>query len=232
MGKQMKLLLADDHVLFREAIIQFIVALRPEWTIIATSDFESAYTLLNKDEKFDLVLLDLRMPGMHGLKGLEKIINNHPDQYVSILSGVAEEHHIKEAMKKGARAYLPKTLSGKSIVKAIELVVLSNQKFVPMDETGIKIMPSYYDDYDMFSPAEDENSDKAVNPIDSLTKREKEVLSHLAAGLSNKDIAHKIGVQIATVKLHVSGVCKKMKVANRTQAAVMAHKLGLSSQEA
>lgn len=222
----MRLLLADDHVLFREALIQLIVALRPNWTIVSVSDFEGAYDQVTNVGGYDMVLLDMRMPGMNGLKGLEKIRESYPDQYVSILSGVAEERHVKNAMEMGARAYFPKTLSGKVLVKAIELVTLSDQKFVPMDETGVKIMPAYYDDGD-FPHADDvEPAHDFANKF-NLTRREIEVLSHLAEGLSNKAIAENMDIQVTTVKLHVGGVCKKMQVENRTQAAIKAHKLGL-----
>lgn len=221
----MKLLLADDHVLFRDALIQFITSLRPDWSITTSSDFEGAFKFLESGEVYDLVLLDLRMPGMNGLDGLQKILEYYPNQMTAILSGVAEEHHVKQAMSIGARAYMPKTLSGKALVQAIELVVTSQHRFVPMDETGEKIMPAYFDDYSQYTEREKTLSDADLKDqiFDTLTKREKEVLHYLSQGLSNKEIAREMGIQIATVKLHVSGVCKKLGVANRTQAAIVAH---------
>ena len=232
----MKILLADDHLLFRDALTQFIKALRPAWSITMSDSFNSAYQILESEDVFDIVLLDLRMPGMNGLDGLEKICENYPKQGCAILSGVAEEHHVKEALRLGAKAYFPKTLSGKALVKAIELVVATDQRFIPMSEDGSKIMPAYFDDHGEYSAA---ISSKPTDPeieklkqdiIESLTKREKEVLHYLAQGLSNKEICREMDIQVATVKLHVSGVCKKLNVDNRTQAAITAHQYGLISE--
>jgi len=223
----MDILLADDHVLFRDALLQFFQSLCPDWNIICTSDFNEAYETLDNKTKFDLVLLDLRMPGMNGLEGLKKIRDDHPEQPVAILSGVAEEHHVKHAMEMGARAYLPKTLSGKALVKAIEYVVNSNQRFIPMDEKGIRIMPSYYDDHADIKISKTETHQDILN---TLTKREKQVLHYIAQALPNKQIAREMGIEVSTVKLHVGNVCKKLKAENRTQIAIMAHQHGLIDQ--
>lgn len=227
----MHILLADDHVLFRDALTEFIKSLRPSWNIETISDFQSVYKKLLKQAQYDLIMLDLRMPGMNGLDGLLKIRNEFPNQYTSILSGVAEEHHVKEAMKIGARAYFPKTLSGKALVRAIELIVNSEQKFVPMDDTGTKIMPAYFDDFSFITNNNNDNCDDSFKKsmIECLTKREKQILHFLAQGLSNKEIANDLCIGVATVKLHVSSVCKKLSVTNRTQAAIMAHQHGLIS---
>jgi DNA-binding NarL/FixJ family response regulator len=176
-------------------------------------------------------MLDLRMPGMDGLKALNTLKTNHSDIPYAIISGVAEEHHIHESMKQGARAFFPKTLSGKALVKAIELVVTSGQRFVPMDETGTKIMPAYFDDFSYIKTEpnikHDNEFDLSVEMVKKLTKREKQVLHYLAQGLSNKDIAHEMNIEPPTVKLHVGNLCKKMQASNRTQAAIMAHQHNL-----
>lgn len=218
----MKILLADDHVLFRDALTQFIKALRETWEITLCSDFNEAYKFIQNDNSYDLVLLDLRMPGMNGLTGLEKLKTDFPQQVTAILSGVAEEDQVKQAIKLGAQAYFPKTLSGKALVKAIEAVMTTGRKYIPMTEDGSQIMPSYFDD------GAKNKHDYSEN-LATLTRRENEVLLLLAQGKSNKDIAETLDIQVATVKLHVGGVCKKLNVDNRTQAAIIAHKAGLVS---
>jgi two-component system nitrate/nitrite response regulator NarL len=229
----MRILIADDHVLFREALIQFISALRPKWVIETTGTYDDAKAQLDEGQSYDLIMLDLRMPGMNGLDGLEQMVIANPKQKVCILSGVAEDHHIKSAVKLGARAYFPKTLSGKILVKGIEHVV-EGKKFIPMDGDGITVQPSYYDGHDTITPGNerggDVNQDKIkFDILARLTPREKDVMEYIAQGLSNKDIARELDLQIATIKLHVSGLCKKLEVENRTQAAIMAHQYGLTS---
>lgn len=228
----MHLLLADDHVLFRDALIQYIKISKPNWTMTTASNFDSAYKYIENGHTYDLFLIDLRMPGMNNMDGLRKTLDNHPKQMTAILSGVAKEGDVKKAMTIGARAYLPKTLSGKALVKAIELVVYSEQKFIPMDETGTKIMPAYFDDYTNLdlknTPITEKVEKETLQSI--LTKRELEVLRYLSKGLSNKEIALAMNIQVATVKLHVSGVCKKLSVTNRTQAAIMAYNYGIKSE--
>lgn len=227
----MDILLADDHVLFREAMMQFMNSLRPDWNIDVVSSFTEAYNKLENGSKYDLVLLDLRMPGMNGIEGLSTLLKDYPDQYTAILSGVAEEHHVNQTMAIGSRAYFPKTLSGKVLVRAIELVV-SGQKFIPMDETGQKLMPAYYDDYQNIEnapTAAPSNPSPVESAISQLTPREREVMQYLAQGQTNKSISDNMGVQVSTVKLHVGNICKKLSVENRTQAAIMAYQYGLST---
>ncbi len=222
----MKIFLADDHVLFRDALIQFIKNLHPTWQVDTGSSLEDALSAL-KQSAYSLVLLDLRMPGMSRLKGLEQIRNLHPDQKVAIISGVAEDHHVREALNLGVNGYLPKTLSGRTLAQAIHLIVNSDHVFVPMNNEGTKIMPSYQDNFNAF-PDKDIKSKKPI--YDTLSKREKDVAVLLAQGLSNKDIATELGIKSVTVKLHVSNVCKKLKASNRTKAAIMVHEFGVISK--
>ncbi|PCI01414.1 MAG: DNA-binding response regulator [Alphaproteobacteria bacterium] len=223
----MNILLADDHVLFRDALQQFISALKPDWILSQVSNFNEAFDLLKGNpEKFDLVLLDFRMPGMNNLNGLKALVQNFPDQKISIISGVIEEETVHEALSIGACSYFPKTLNGKTLVKAIE-IVLDGERFVPLKNYGSQIMPSYYDD-DNTRPNNDKQMKKQQSKIlDALTPREQDVIQYLAQGLSNKEIANALHLQVATIKLHVSGICKKIGADNRTKAAILAHKYDL-----
>lgn len=229
----MKILLADDHILFRDALLQFIAALKPEWDVAMASTFDEAMAILKNGQVFDLVLLDFRMPGMNGLDGLKAMIREFPEQKVAILSGMAEDYQVRDAMEAGARAYFPKTLQGKALVKVIDLVAMG-ERYVPLDDSGTRIMPAYYDDAADKSSRDTLNAREAEDVrknremlLSALTRREKEVLSYLAQGYSNKEIARDMELQVATVKLHVGGVCKKLGAKNRTQAALLAHQYGL-----
>ena len=224
----MKLLIADDHTLFRDALVQYLKRANESCDVTVTKDFHEAYEETQKNQDYDLVILDLRMPGMNGMGGFEKMREEFPSVKVALMSGVAEPNDVSAAMDLGACAYFPKTLSGKSLVQAIQKV-LSGEKYVPADEKSGKVMPSYYadDKRTNFSYGGLSENQEYLDEGFSLTPREQEVLSYLAKGESNKEIASALGLQVVTVKLHVRGICRKLEANNRTQAALKATQLGL-----
>lgn len=218
----MKLLIADDHALFRDALVQYIERSNPAASVILAKDFDEAFTYLNQDSDKDLVVLDLRMPGMDGLQGFETLKESFPNLRVALMSGVAEEEDVKEALSKGVVGYFPKTMSGRALLAAIEKVV-SGEKYIPKGKNST-YMQSYY--------ADDIHTSKNVNGHSSRTKteftpRESEVLSYLLDGASNKEIARALDLQVVTVKLHIRGICRKLNAKNRTQAALMARDMGI-----
>ncbi|MFK7839690.1 MAG: response regulator [Bdellovibrionales bacterium] len=226
----MKLLIADDHTLFRDALVQYIQRANDDCDIAVTKDFDEAYQRVQLASDYDLVILDLRMPGMNGLEGIEKLRKKYPDLKVALMSGVAEAEDVEAAVKLGACAYFPKTLSGKALVQAIN-EVLHGQKYIPTQEGSNQVMPSYYADEKRtnfnYGGMSNANGLSDAKTDFALTPRETEVLRYLANGDSNKDIANALGLQVVTVKLHVRGICRKLDANNRTQAALKATQLGL-----
>lgn len=228
----MKLLLADDHTLFRDALVQYIVRAEPQAEISLAKDLPEAMDRLISGERPDLVLLDLRMPGMNGMEGFRAMRERYPDVRVALMSGVAESYDVKQAMDLGAVAYFPKTLSGKSLLKALQLV-LEGERYLPIEYETNEIMPSYY------NGGERSKSNGSLPPYPhihvpeadplKMTAREREVLVHLARGLTNKEIADTLNLQLATVKLHVRGICRKIGARNRTEAALKARELGFAT---
>lgn len=218
----MKLLLADDHTLFRDALVQYITRAQPDARVAVAKDFSEVTEAMKVDPQQDLILLDLRMPGMNGMEGLKTLRTQYPKVPVALMSGVAEPHDVRTAMDMGAAGYFPKTLSGKALLNAVEQV-LAGEKFLPVENKKNTIMSSYYDDPK--AAAGNRQGGEEIN----LTPREKEVLGFLARGVSNKEIAIALGVQLVTVKLHVRGVCRKLKAKNRTQAALKAREMGITS---
>lgn len=218
----MKLLIADDHTLFRDALVQYIERAEPAAEITVAKDFREAYAALKDNRDQDLVLLDLRMPHMNGLEGFRRLRMEFPGLKVALMSGVAEEHDVRAAMDLGAAGYFPKTLSGKALLRAVQLV-LSGERFLPLDSETNAIMPSHYPD------AEREKLIYQDNHPVTLTPRETQVLAYLSRGVSNKEIARELDLQVVTVKLHVRGICRKLGAKNRTQAALRARELGLVS---
>lgn len=217
-----KLLIADDHTLFREAIVQYIERAEPDMEAIVASDLHGVMLALEEGENPDLVLLDLKMPGMNGLQGIEKLSEEYPDILVALMSGVAEKKDIKEALEIGVCGYFPKTMSGRAMMNAIK-EVLAGKPYIPKDHNTDDFLPSYYGS----------SIKKNVLPKErdiSLTPREQEVLSFLMDGAANKEIARALDLQVVTVKLHVRGICKKLGAKNRTQAALIATELGLAEK--
>lgn len=218
----MKLLIADDHTLFRDALVQYIERSDPTSKVVLAKDFYEALGIIKQDSNQDLVILDLRMPGMDGLEGFKTLNEQFPDLRVALMSGVAEDADVQKAIDAGAVGYFPKTMSGRALLTAIEQVV-SGEKFIPKGK-NLTYMPSYYSD---FPPAHRENGGASGEVKPELTPRESEVLSHLLNGASNKEIARSLDLQVVTVKLHVRGVCRKLGAKNRTQAALMAREIGI-----
>lgn len=220
----MHLLIADDHTLFRDALVEFMRRENPGAQIDVAKSLPEAIEQMNALKKVDLVLLDLRMPGMSGLEGISQLQNRFPNQKVAILSGTAEEEDVKGAFSRGAVGYFPKTMSGSALLSAIK-VVMAGERFVPLNQ-GMDVMPSHYADAPERAAAPASAADVAL--LDTLTPREKEVLIYLGRGASNKEIARDLNLQLPTIKLHVAGVCRKLGAKNRTQAALFAQNMGLA----
>ncbi len=220
----MKLLIADDHALFRDALVQYIERADPLSSITLAKDFHQALDILEQNPHQNLVVLDLRMPGMDGLNGFKIMKQRFPNVPVALMSGLAEPADVEEALRLGAVGYFPKTMSGKALLSAIQQVI-SGEVYIPEGKGGEKFMPSYHaDDVEPQSPA---GSNVVLLESLHFTPRENEVLSFLVEGASNKDIARALGLQVVTVKLHVRGICRKMAVKNRTQAALMGKDIGV-----
>lgn len=234
----MKLLLADDHALFRDALVHYIERANPQASVTIAEDFKQAVMAMEADSGHDLVLLDLRMPGMNGIEGFKVFREKFPQTPVALMSGLAEPEDVHEVMKLGAAGYFPKTLSGKALLKGIE-AVLQGEIFMPMDRKSAAPLPSYYGEAAPPEPVsfssglkEEQAPLEDVKETFGLTPRENDVLEYLVTGSSNKDIAEALGLQVVTVKLHVRGICRKLDAKNRTQAALIAREYGLGKETA
>ncbi len=210
----MNILLADDHDLVRDGITSFLKTAAPEVEIAQAKDFAEALSIVDGDTPVELTILDLNMPGMNGLSGLTVMRQKHPEIPVVILSGSVKRSDVLNALEHGASGYLPKTLSGKSLINALRLI-MSGEKYIPsalLEDDGSNTRPGEID-LDGLAPD---------NPLRQLTNREREVLALLTKGLSNKEIAKQLTVREITVKVHLTGIFKKLGAANRTQAVKIA----------
>ena len=201
------ILIADDHDLVRETIAAYL-SQSPDFKVITVATLRDALTSLGGELPIDLAILDYNMPGMDGLSGLEAAVTQYPISKIALMSGVATPEVAKEAMSLGARGFFPKSLSAESMVNAIRFV-LSGEQYFPFE----------------FAKEQAETTNKA--DYRGLTPREMETLLQLCEGKSNKEIARELGLQEVTVKLHVKNILTKMKVKNRTQAALLAREDGI-----
>ena len=203
----MKILIADDHDLLRDTLVVFVENENDGATSSAAT-LDEALARIAEDDSFDLVLLDYNMPGMNGLEGLERTMASGRGQRVAIISGVAARDVAEQALALGAAGFVPKTLPAKSLVNAVRFMAMGEQ-YAPLD----------------FMTAEEEAPKHAL--AEKLSRRELQVLEGLTQGKSNKEIARDLDVQEPTVKLHVKTLYRKIGVANRTQAAMVAKDSGL-----
>lgn len=200
----MRLLLADDHDLFREAIAAMVEA-DGAIKVVTASDFDGALQIL-QGATFDLVLLDYAMPGMNGLAGLDAARAAAPGTPVAVISGTTRRDLAEEALARGAVGFVPKTLGVRAMIAAVKRMA-GGETFAPL--TMLELAP------------------ELGSQLDELTRRELEVLQGICAGKSNKEIARDLDVQEVTVKLHVKTLSRKLGAKNRTHAAMIARDAGL-----
>jgi len=205
-----KIAIADDHPLFRAALIQAAVKSLPDSEIIEAESFDDVQQVINNNPDLELIFLDLNMPGNHGFTGLSSIRNGHPDIQVVMVSAIEDPEVISRAITLGACGYIPKSASLDEISLAIE-EVLDGETWLP---AGIELNEEAHQE-------EKEIAEK----LNKLTPAQYRVLQMIADGLLNKQIAYEMKIQETTVKNHVSAVLQKLEINNRTQASTMFQKL-------
>ncbi|MBY0430646.1 MAG: response regulator transcription factor [Rhodospirillales bacterium] len=210
----MHILVADDHNLVRDGLKPFLCELDPDATIHDACCFQEALAIATAtvEKGLGLVLLDLKMPGMNGLQGIETIRAALPKIPVVILSGHVNRDDVLAAVKAGASGYIPKTISGTSLINALRLV-LSGETYLPSS-----IFSGKPEDEDASITVDVVPLKSGVTPLDGLTAREREILGYLIEGLTNKEIARHLDLQEITIKIHLRNVYRKIGAANRAQA--------------
>lgn len=202
-----RVIIADDHPLFRAALKQALMETLSA-PILEAESFEQLLALIDSHPHVELVLLDLTMPGNRGLTGLTSLRSRYPDILVVVVSANEQLATIRQAMAFGASAYIPKSMPLAELQAAIHSV-LAGDTWLPADIKQA-VTQAADDDYVEFA-----------GRLEQLTPQQFRVLECLADGLLNKQIAYELNVQETTIKQHVSAILKKLNVTNRTQAGIL-----------
>lgn len=217
-----KILVSDDHPLFREAIQSVILSAYPDADIYETENLDEAVILTQLHDDLDLILLDLNMPGMNGLNGLIAMRNEFPTIPVVIVSAEDDKQIVLQAITCGAIGFISKSSPRQQMTEALEQIFKGNI-YLPPDI----IRQNQY--------LSKRNNNKTNNPqipselLMSLTRRQLLVLERMVTGESNKQIAYELNIAETTVKAHVSAILSKLGVHNRVQAILAASDINFSN---
>ncbi len=215
-----KILIADDHPLFREAIISVIRNSFPDCELLETESLTSALEITLENDDLDLILLDLNMPGMNGLNGLITLRNESPTVPVVIVSAEEDKQIVLQAITYGAVGFITKSSPRDQMTNALKQI-LSGNVYLPSD-----IIRTNSPDTRR-KPRHDEHH-IAPEMLSSLTRRQLLVLERMSKGESNKQIAYNLNIAETTVKAHVSAILRKLNVHNRIQAVLSAGNIDFS----
>jgi DNA-binding NarL/FixJ family response regulator len=205
-----RLVIADDHPLFRDALRQTVSTVAPAAKIEEAGSFDDLTALLEQDGDVDLILLDLTMPGTSGFSGLIYLRAQYPAVPVVVVSASDDGATIRRSLDFGASGFIPKRFGVDTLRDAI-LKVLDGNVWVPPDTD--------------LSAATDPEMTRLRDRLVTLTPQQVRVLMMLSEGLLNKQIAYELGVSEATIKAHVSAILQKLGVESRTQAVIAAAKI-------
>lgn len=218
MGEHARIIVADDHPLFREALQQALTPMMPGVSFLEAESFDSLQAAVAECEDADLVLLDLEMPGAHGFSVLTWLRTQHPALPVVLVSATNDAAVMRRAVDLGAAGFIPKSSPVDTISEAIS-TVLEGEIWLP--EAALAL-----------DEAQLSADNELARRVASLTPQQFRVLDMLADGLLNKQIAAELEVSEATVKAHVTAIFRKLGVRSRTQAAVAARRIESTARPA
>lgn len=218
----MEVIFADDHVLVRESIAENLRRIEPITTVKEVSSLEEALAAVSP--RAGLVLLDLQMPGMNGLEGLDRMIQMAGTTPIVVMSGFIDKRTVTAVLDRKVSGFIPKTASGKTLRRAIQ-TVLDGERYIP------SILLDGADDGSSppLAPGRQPSEPASDSPFRKLTEREREIIKLLVAGRSNKQIGLQLGLQEITVKIHVRNAYRKIGAVNRADAVRLSYEQSFST---
>ncbi len=220
-----RVLLADDQTLIRQGI-RLLLEIEPDIQVVGQASNGNEAIQQAESLRPDVILMDVRMPGMDGVTATRELGARFPEVKVIILTTFEDDETVFEGLKAGARGYLLKDISSEEMAEAVRKVA-AGEALIQSRITG-KVLA----EFSRLAMATDRQSSPKTGAVSEalpvpLTEREREVLQALARGLSNREIAEQLVITEGTVKNHVSSLIEKMGVRDRTQAVLKGQELGL-----
>jgi len=197
----MKCIIADDHALYRAGLRLTFESIAPDAEIIEAASYTEVTDVLKTHHDADLLSMDLNMPKMNGLQGLEKIRQKYPDISTMVISMHEDPVTISSALELGVSGYVPKSRSIECVNRAIR-TILEGDRYIPQEVMA--------------------QSSQQDQPY--WTKRQRGVLELIKQGKSNQEISNELYISVSTVKMHVGAIMEKLQVKNRTQVVVASMK--------
>lgn len=212
-----RILVVDDHTLFREGLIALLNGTSETSAAGEAGTGQEAIKRANEVQP-DVVLMDIQMPDMNGIEATKQILAKNPEMGVIMLTMLEDDDSLFAAMCAGARGYILKGADKAEVLQAVSAVAQGQALFGPAIAGRLT---SFFQ--------KGEQLDTAVLPFPELTDREREVLNLIAQGLDNAQIARKLHISSKTVSNHISNIFNKLQVASRAQVIVKARDAGLGS---
>ena len=214
-SRPMKLLVVDDHPLFRDGLAALLRQANPETQVFQACDSEAGVEMAQSRGDLDAVFVDLMMPGLNGEAAVKEFAKRRPELPVIVLSSSENPSDVKRVLNAGALGYIPKSASPQTVLSALQLVLTGNIYVPPV----LAHAPE--------GAANQPSSGAKSLVLTQLTERQVDVLKLLSDGLANKEISARLGIAEKTVKAHVAAIFKTLNVVNRTQAANAAREMEL-----
>ena len=217
----LKVLVIDDHPLVQEGVSAALESLADDVTVMAARDAEQGLATAAENPDLDLVLLDLALPGMSGFNLIGKLHERLPSLPVVVLSALEEPENVRHAINAGAMGFVPKSAATRVLIEVLQQVLEGNVTVpLALQSSGPPLSHAF--------PGASSDSPPASEPdVALLTLRQLEVLSRVCQGKTNKQIATELGLSEKTVKAHVTAIFKVLGVVNRTQAVLVARRVGM-----
>src|ERR1700738_921441 len=216
----LKVLVIDDHPLVQEGVSAALESLADDVTVMAARDAEQGLGLAAENPDLDLVLLDLALPGMSGFNLIGKLHERLPSLPVVVLSALEEPENVRHAINAGAMGFVPKSAATRVLIEVLQQVLEGNVTVpLALQSSGPPISHAL--------PGAASDAAAGEPDVALLTLRQLEVLSRVCQGKTNKQIATDLGLSEKTVKAHVTAIFKVLGVVNRTQAVLVARRVGM-----